>query len=44
MRMIDQGGVRMDGNRVDDKHLVFPATGTFVLQVGKRRYARVRVE
>ena len=43
MRMIDQGGVRMDGNRVDDKHLVFPVAGTFVLQVGKRRYARVRV-
>ncbi|EXI90014.1 MAG: Tyrosine--tRNA ligase [Candidatus Accumulibacter sp. BA-94] len=43
MRMIDQGGVRMDGNRVDDKHLVVPVAGTFVLQVGKRRYARVRV-
>ncbi|TLD47400.1 MAG: Tyrosine--tRNA ligase [Accumulibacter sp.] len=43
MRMVDQGGVRMDGNRVDDKHFVFPVAGTFVLQVGKRRYARVRV-
>ncbi|HAY27979.1 MAG TPA: tyrosine--tRNA ligase, partial [Candidatus Accumulibacter sp.] len=43
MRMIEQGGVRMDGNRVDDKHFVFPAAGTFVLQVGKRRHARIRV-
>jgi tyrosyl-tRNA synthetase len=40
MRMIDQGGVRIDGAVVADKGLQVQA-GTFVLQVGKRKFARV---
>ena len=40
MRMIDQGGVRIDGSVVSDKALQVEA-GTFVLQVGKRKFARV---
>jgi tyrosyl-tRNA synthetase len=40
MRMIDQGGVRIDSNVVADKALQLDA-GTFVLQVGKRKFARV---
>ncbi|MGZ3182610.1 MAG: tyrosine--tRNA ligase [Telluria sp.] len=40
MRMVDQGGVRVDGNVVSDKALKLEA-GTFVLQVGKRKFARV---
>ena len=40
MRMIDQGGVRIDGAVVSDKALQVQA-GTFVLQVGKRKFARV---
>jgi tyrosyl-tRNA synthetase len=40
MRMVDQGGVRIDGNVVSDKALQIQA-GTFVLQVGKRKFARV---
>ncbi|WP_323143177.1 tyrosine--tRNA ligase [Massilia phyllosphaerae] len=40
MRMIDQGGVRIDGTVVTDKGLQVQA-GTFVLQVGKRKFARV---
>jgi len=40
MRMIDQGGVRIDGNVVSDKALQVQA-GTFVLQVGRRKFARV---
>ena len=43
LRMIDQGGVRIDSVRVDDRHLVLPAKGSFVLQVGKRKFARVRI-
>jgi tyrosyl-tRNA synthetase len=39
-RMIDQGGVRIDGAVVSDKGLKLEA-GTFVLQVGKRKFARV---
>ena len=40
MRMIDQGGVRLDGTVVSDKAVKIDA-GTFVLQVGKRKFARV---
>ncbi len=40
MRMVDQGGVRIDGAVVSDKALKVGA-GTFVLQVGKRKFARV---
>ena len=40
MRMVDQGGVRIDGVVVSDKALQLQG-GTFVLQVGKRKFARV---
>ena len=40
MRNIEQGGVRIDGARVEDKALKVEA-GTYVVQVGKRRFARV---
>lgn len=39
-RLIDGGGVRVDGCTVSDKALKLPA-GTYVVQVGKRRFARV---
>lgn len=40
LRMVEQGGVRIDGDTVSDKGLKVDA-GTFVLQVGKRKFARV---
>ena len=40
LRMVDQGGVRIDSEVVSDRGLKLEA-GTFVLQVGKRRFARV---
>lgn len=40
MRLIDGGGVRIDGAVVSDKGLKL-AAGTFVVQVGKRKFARV---
>jgi tyrosyl-tRNA synthetase len=43
MRMIQQGAVRIDGERVSDRSLHVPAGGTRVFQVGKRRFARVTV-
>ncbi|HNC52423.1 MAG TPA: tyrosine--tRNA ligase [Accumulibacter sp.] len=43
LRMIEQGGVRVDGIRIDDKQFVLPSKGSFVLQVGKRKYARVSI-
>ncbi len=44
VRMLRQGAVRVDGGRVEDQHLRLPADGmSVVLQVGKRRFARVRI-
>ena len=40
MRMVEQGGVRLDGAVVADKGLKVEA-GTVVVQVGKRKFARV---
>jgi tyrosyl-tRNA synthetase len=40
LRMVEQGGVRIDGAVVSDKALKVDA-GSFVLQVGKRKFARV---
>jgi len=40
MRLLEGGGVRIDGAVVSDRALKVPA-GTFVVQVGKRRFARV---
>jgi len=40
-RLIAQGGVRLDGRKVDDPDLEVPARGEVVLQVGKRRVVRV---
>jgi tyrosyl-tRNA synthetase len=39
-RLIEGNGVRVDSNIVTDKGLKLPA-GTYVLQVGKRKFARV---
>jgi tyrosyl-tRNA synthetase len=43
LRMIGQGGVKVDGAKIEDKNLAFPAGGDFVLQVGKRKFARVKI-
>ena len=42
-RMIKQGAVRVDGERITDKGLSIAAGNTHVFQVGKRRFARVTV-
>ena len=43
IRMIEQGGVKMDGEKVTDKNQQFPKGKPIVLQVGKRKFARVTV-
>ena len=43
LRMIAQGGVKLDGNKVSDKALVLTSGACVVLQVGKRKFARVTV-
>lgn len=44
MRMIDQGAVKLNGERVDDKGRLLAAGETVVLQVGKRKFAAVVLE
>ncbi|QGM22284.1 tyrosine--tRNA ligase [Spiribacter sp. 2438] len=44
LRMLKQGAVRVDGERVEDRELKLPAGGAYVLQVGKRRFARVTLQ
>ena len=41
MRQIEGGGVRINGDKVSDKALQLQAGDTVVLQVGKRKFARV---
>jgi len=41
LRTIEGGGVRANGERVGDKSLAFVAGETVILQVGKRKFARV---
>jgi tyrosyl-tRNA synthetase len=41
LRMIEQGGVRIDGEKVVDKALTLGRGKRFVVQVGKRKFARV---
>ncbi|WP_044363935.1 tyrosine--tRNA ligase [Vibrio fluvialis] len=43
LRMIKQGAVKQDGEKLDDAKLV-PEAGTSVYQVGKRKFARVTVK
>jgi tyrosyl-tRNA synthetase len=40
-RMIEQGGVKLDGEKISDKTLVIAKGVTVVAQIGKRRFARV---
>jgi len=41
MRMIEQGAVKLNGERADDKGLLLKAGETVVMQVGKRKFASV---
>jgi tyrosyl-tRNA synthetase len=43
LRMIQQGAVRIDGERVEDRKLEIAVGANHVFQVGKRRFARVSV-
>ena len=43
-RMLKQGAVRVDGERVEDREQVLASGKSHVVQVGKRRFARVSIE
>lgn len=44
LRLISQGAVRIDGERVEDRNREIEAGSRHVLQVGKRRFARIRLD
>ena len=43
IRMIRQGAVKIDGKRVEDEKLVIPKGNSHIIQVGKRRFAKINV-
>jgi tyrosyl-tRNA synthetase len=43
-RLIEQGGVRLDGATLSDKARKASAGETFVAQVGKRKFARITIK
>lgn len=43
VRMIEQGAVRIDGTRMEDRSLVIAAGSRHIYQVGKRKFCRVRL-
>src|SRR5512134_144887 len=40
-RLIQQGGIKVDGGKVSDKALMLSTGRTYLIQVGKRKFARV---
>ncbi|HEX9685573.1 MAG TPA: tyrosine--tRNA ligase [Burkholderiales bacterium] len=42
-RLIQQGGIKVDGNKVSDKALTLAAGRAYLIQVGKRKVARVTI-
>ena len=41
LRMIEQGGVKLDGEKVNDKTQMIPINTTVTAQVGKRKFAKI---
>ncbi|MDC8444992.1 MAG: tyrosine--tRNA ligase [Nitrosomonas sp.] len=42
-RMIDQGAVKLDGEKIEDKSLKLSRGASVVVQVGKRKFAKVTI-
>jgi len=43
LRMIEQGAVKLDGEKVTDKELTLARGVTVIAQVGKRKFAKVHI-
>jgi tyrosyl-tRNA synthetase len=41
LRLVKQGAVRLDGERISESDLALQVPGSHILQVGKRRFARI---
>ncbi len=44
IRMVQQGAVKIDGEKVSDPHLVLALNNEYIIEVGKRRIARVYLQ
>jgi tyrosyl-tRNA synthetase len=42
-RLIDQGGVKLNNEKVSDTNLELAAPGEYIVQIGRRRFARILV-
>lgn len=43
VRLLEQGAVRLDGERIQNRNLLLQAEKIFILQVGKRRFAKINL-
>jgi tyrosyl-tRNA synthetase len=43
LRMIDQGGVKLDGEKITDKAITLTRGVTITAQVGKRKFAKIKI-
>lgn len=44
IRLISQGAVRIDNEKISDKNLLLMSGTSFIIQVGKRRFAKILIE
>lgn len=44
MRMIEQGAVKINGNKISEKGLLLTKNDQYIVQVGKRKFARVVIK
>lgn len=44
VRLLQQGAVKVDGEKISDRNLLLNANVTIILQVGKRRFAKVTLD
>jgi len=43
-RAVQQGGVKVNGEKVSDENMEIACSGEYIIQVGKRRFAKVRFD
>jgi tyrosyl-tRNA synthetase len=43
LRMVEQGGVKLNGEKISDKNLMIKRGTTAVVQVGKRKFSKVKI-
>lgn len=44
LRHIDQGAVKIDGERIQDRNLQIPNHETHIFQIGKRKFAKIKLQ